>query len=555
VCGRIKIPWELAILKPTKRDFLSLEYLVLLFAVILVVVVRVRLLSVPLERDEGEYAYAGQLLLQGIPPFKETYNMKMPGIYGAYALCMAIFGQTTTGIHLGLLAVNLGSIVMLFLLVRRLIDGPTAASAAAMFAVLAVSQSVLGVFAHATHFVVFFALMGSWCASKAIESQKLIHIFLSGLAFGIAFTMKQHAAPFIALAGSILIWHSIRSGEGPKKSSIKAGVFATAVFLPYAAIAGVMVASGSFKTFWFWTVDYARAYVNQIPLARGARTFYSKTYSCIRFDPAIWILGIAGMVSIAFMERFRKVRPLLYLVLIASLASIMPGFYFREHYYVLLFPALAVFAAIGIERAAGYAGFAFSTVRVEHLRAAIVFATIAVTALNQRQYYFINSPADVSRSIYNIDEFLFSKSVDIADYVAKNTSPDEKIAVLGSEPQVYFYAKRRAATGYMYAYPLMEIQPFARKMQDELIEEIERNKPRFIVFFGSSTSWMYKKSSDIHVLDWFHEYSQKEYDVVGFVEPQPNGKIQELWGPEARQMKPATTNFIVVLRRKAAESA
>ncbi len=36
----------------------------------LVVAIRIRLLGIPLERDEGEYAYAGQLILQGIPPYK-----------------------------------------------------------------------------------------------------------------------------------------------------------------------------------------------------------------------------------------------------------------------------------------------------------------------------------------------------------------------------------------------------------------------------------------------------------------------------------------------------
>jgi hypothetical protein len=34
----------------------------------LVIAIRFRLLAIPLERDEGEYAYAGQLILQGIPP-------------------------------------------------------------------------------------------------------------------------------------------------------------------------------------------------------------------------------------------------------------------------------------------------------------------------------------------------------------------------------------------------------------------------------------------------------------------------------------------------------
>ncbi len=42
----------------------------------LVIAIRIRLLGIPLERDEGEYAYAGQLMLQGIPPYKLAYNMK-----------------------------------------------------------------------------------------------------------------------------------------------------------------------------------------------------------------------------------------------------------------------------------------------------------------------------------------------------------------------------------------------------------------------------------------------------------------------------------------------
>ena len=36
----------------------------------LVLAIRIRPLGIPLERDEGEYAYAGQLILQGIPPYK-----------------------------------------------------------------------------------------------------------------------------------------------------------------------------------------------------------------------------------------------------------------------------------------------------------------------------------------------------------------------------------------------------------------------------------------------------------------------------------------------------
>ena len=72
----------------------------------LIVAIRIRLLEIPLERDEGEYAYAGQLLLQGIPPYKLAYSMKFPGTYVAYAITMLLFGQNITAIHLWLLLVN-----------------------------------------------------------------------------------------------------------------------------------------------------------------------------------------------------------------------------------------------------------------------------------------------------------------------------------------------------------------------------------------------------------------------------------------------------------------
>src|SRR5437660_4962706 len=104
------------------RLLLHWRWLVLGLVILMVLAIRIRLRHMPLERDEGEYAYAGQLILQGVPPYKEIYNMKLPGTYAAYALIMAVFGQSPAGIHLGVLLVNAGSIVLIFLLGRKLLD-------------------------------------------------------------------------------------------------------------------------------------------------------------------------------------------------------------------------------------------------------------------------------------------------------------------------------------------------------------------------------------------------------------------------------------------------
>src|SRR5882724_2618941 len=132
---------------------------VIIFGIVLAI--RIRLLGIPLERDEGEYAYAGQLMLQGIPPYKLAYNMKFPGTYAAYALIMSIFGQTISGIHLGLLLVNAAAVALVFLLGRKLMNSTAGIAAAASYAVLSVSPSVLGFAGHATHFVMLPVLSGT----------------------------------------------------------------------------------------------------------------------------------------------------------------------------------------------------------------------------------------------------------------------------------------------------------------------------------------------------------------------------------------------------------
>ena len=45
-------------------------WIVVTLVIVATALLRIHLIEVPLERDEGEYAYAGQLMLQGIPPYK-----------------------------------------------------------------------------------------------------------------------------------------------------------------------------------------------------------------------------------------------------------------------------------------------------------------------------------------------------------------------------------------------------------------------------------------------------------------------------------------------------
>ena len=74
----------------------------------------------------------------------------------------------------------------------------------------------------------------------------------------------------------------------------------------------------------------------------------------------------------------------------------------------------------------------------------------------------------------------FPESIAIAEYIKAHSKEQDKIAVLGSEPQIYFYSNRHSATGYIYVYGLMEDQKYALKMQKEMAEEIEKMRSQSI---------------------------------------------------------------------------
>ncbi|MHA2220127.1 MAG: glycosyltransferase family 39 protein, partial [Candidatus Hodarchaeales archaeon] len=237
------------------------SWVVILIVILSAAAIRIHLLEVPLERDEGEYAYAGQLMLEGIPPYDQVYNMKMPGIYAAYAVIMAVFGQTHSGIHSGLLIINLG---------RRLFDTVTGITAAAAFALFSLGQPVQGIFANAEHFVLLPALGGILLLVYEQESKNLFILLTGGLLLGLGFLMKQHGAAFIAFAGLyVLITELRRKPLEWKPFFLRLSVFSFSVLLPFVITCIILWQAGVFEKFRFWTFDYAREYVSAVPLSAG----------------------------------------------------------------------------------------------------------------------------------------------------------------------------------------------------------------------------------------------------------------------------------------------
>ena len=111
----------------------------------------------------------------------------------------------------------------------------------------------------------------------------------------------------------------------------------------------------------------------------------------------------------------------------------------------------------------------------------------------------------------------FPEAIRIAEYLKEHTNADDTIAVLGSEPEIYFYSHRHSATGYIYTYGLMEPQQHALPMQREMIQEIEAARPKYLVVVSMNISWLKRPDSENLIFDWFARYCPENFALEGAV--------------------------------------
>jgi 4-amino-4-deoxy-L-arabinose transferase-like glycosyltransferase len=522
----------------------------LLLIVVLFGLIRWRLAAMPLERDEGEYAYAGQLMLEHIPPYKFAYNMKLPGTYGAYAVLMAIFGETDRGIHVGVLFVNAGTIVLMFVLGSRMFGRTGGVIAAATYGLLSTHQQTLGFAGHATHFVVIAAISGLILLLRAIEQDAALLFFSSGISFGLAFLMKQPGIFFGAFGFAYLLFVYVRRPVvGWASIARPSGIFLAGCSLPFTATCLWLWHAGVFPSFWFWTFSYARQYSSLISLADGWDLFTYHFAPLFYAAPALWIIAVAGLSAFIWNPASRKYAALTIGLLVFSFLGVSSGLYFRSHYFIMLLPAVALLTACAVVSTS-------DALRTKAAKPWLLAIPVIVFVLGwgwavgkNNKFYFRMTPIQACHAVYINSPFI--EAVPVAEYVQQHTSPTDRVAVLGSEPEIFFYAHRLSATGYIYVYALMENQPYWQRMQKQMIEEVEANRPAYVIYSNHPATWLTTMGSSrmAPFMSWATAYIKNNYEEVGLVElSDPESRF--IWGEQTRNLKAQTQFYLGIYKRK-----
>src|SRR5262249_5578854 len=125
---------------------------------------------------------------------------------------------------------------------------------------------------------------------------------------------------------------------------------------------------------------------------------------------------------------------------------------------------------------------------------------------------------------------------------------NSRIAILGSEPEIYFYSRHLSATGYIYMYPLMETHPYAAQMQREMIAKIEQTNPEYVIFVDDRMSWLRQPESKTLLENWWQNYWATNLDLVQTIDIKP---------PESLSAKSGDTSpvgHLLVFKNRTAKS-
>jgi hypothetical protein len=537
---------------------LSKSHFFLILIILFVVFVRLRLLEFPLERDEGEYAYMGQLILQGIPPYLTAYNMKFPGTYAMYASIMAVFGQDIQGIHLGLTLINCASVIMVYLLARKFIAEPGSIMASAAYALLSLSPSVLGFAAHATHFVVLPALGGVLVFLHAITSGRLRTYFLSGNLLGLALLMKQPGVFFFLFAIIYTLYAHFtdisRTTEGahytrnsPKRLFFNLGSLSLGAALPLLLTVIWLHFAGSLGRFWFWTFQYAAKYGSQVPISEAFNIFKANLTAVTDGFLYLWIMAFFGIFTLLFHKGLRGKRVFIALFFFFSFLTICPGFYFRSHYFITLLPAVSILIGLFAEWLSDRSVALFKTPKTALFGITLFILAAGSGIAYEGEYLFREEPVKLSRKIYGANPF--PESIEIAKFIKTQSGPADRIAIFGSEPQIFFYSDRQSATGYIYTYSLMERHDYALGMQKEMIEEVTSSEPKFIVLVSVDTSWLMRPDSEKYIFGWFNNYIRANYKLAGLADIISDEITVYKWYSDAQQYAFQSPHRVLIFER------
>lgn len=447
-------------------------------ASILAIAVRLPLLDRPLDRDEGLYAYMAQRMRHGDVPYRDVFSDKPPVGFALYRMFFLAFGESVRGAHIGGAAWCALATCLLGFCARRLADDRSAIVAAFLYAVGCADPGVQGVSVNLEILLTPAALAAIWFACHSLTFSRG---FLIGTLLAIAGLTKQQAIGHAAFVAVLLARNGLRQGWRPLARALAGTVIGGVAILLFTL--GVFALAGALHHFLDGVLWYnLTGYVRREPPARALANFGRAFAELLQTNPLLYGAAAVGLLTTLHPKDRPPVAPLI-LWWVLNLAAAAIGFRFYRHYFLLTRPALCTLAGIGLVRLVSS-----SRQHVSPWGILLVLAVVgSPVALNYR-YFFTASDEEFVEMLYGPE--IFAWSDELAAEMAARSRPDEPVYISGSEPQIYFLARRRCVGRYAFIHPLTTAAPDVQRRVNEAIDALLEHPPPVILVVAVPMSTM-----------------------------------------------------------------
>ena len=499
--------------------------------------VRWRYLNVPFERDEGEYAYGAQIILQGKELYSNVYSLKWPGIFLIYSIIIGAFGASIWAVHCGLLIVNLVTAYVIYRILSRVTTNLPALIGAVSFLIFMVQKEVQGIFANIEHFVVFFIALAIYKLIVYWHSDQRRDLLLIGIFCGIALITKQQAIGFVlAITASILFKYQNYRRDW-RDLLAQTFLFGLGVIIPVVIVFIWIALFDNFQRFWFHTWVYATEYVGIVSLEDGWFELRKRIIENFTVNPWLWGSAVMGGLFICKSRIKSPIRFLLIALFMGAFVATSFGLYYRPHYVMFMSLALSLLSGV----------FFDLLYRIRSWMSVGLF-TIAIIyyGYNDWTYLFRWSPEQAVSKIYHWEPFV--ATLTIGSYLKEHVHPNDEIMILGSDPQINFYANRNTPTGYVYAYPIVEDQRYALQMADEWVSDLDRSRPEYIVVMGAWIPYISDNPGFRKIWDGTQQNIKQGYSLIGNIEVTEDNMSRATWG-ENLQIPVDNSRYLFVYKR------
>ena len=357
-------------------------------------------------------------------------------------------------------------------------------------------------------------------------------------------------APICRARPRVDLWTDWRSARLGRDTLWHATGLIAGALIPLAVLCVVFAAQGVLDRFWFWTFQYARQYVSEVPIDEAWPAFQMGWRDITQKTWPIWWLAGLGIVAVWF-GRWPTDRAPGHPVCRGVGTDDSAG---------LLLPAALLHpgAAGGGDAQRHLRSRAGSRVLTNDRRPARTrrhggdLRGGARCVRHRRARYLFRMPVrDLSRSVYGEPVRRGARDREVHRIADDPRRSDRRLRLRAGDLLLCRAQVRDRLHLYLRAHGAAAVR-LADAGRDDARDRSRR--PQYVVAVLIGTSWLARPGSDQRIIAWFQRYMTSCYEQVGLVDIHSVDRTTILWEAAGPGYKPQSQNLVAVYKRTGSAS-